>query len=88
MVMMSPAFYAYELATQYLQKDNIRIVSLGTVHEEHKLPDDFKLQSWSDVLKDSNIRIKAAASDYLTSQLLNRTQESKFDTFELELDYG
>lgn len=71
MVMQSPSFYAYELAT-ILEKENVRIVSVGTTKEWHDIPDDNKLQSWLNLLKDSNIPIKAAANDYLTSKLLEK----------------
>ena len=72
--MMSPSLYAYELATLFLEKDDIRIVSVGTTKEDHELPaeSDNTLKTWSDLLKDSNIPIKASASDYMTKKLLEK----------------
>lgn len=71
MVLQSPAFYSYELATK-MEKESIRIISVGTVKEWHDMPEDNTLKSWSKLLKESNIPIKAAANDYLTNKLMEK----------------
>lgn len=85
-IAMSPAMFAYYLAKE-LNKDNIRVVSVGATNElAEKIDVTASLLEWATRLTSLNGPVKKHTQDYMTEYLLKKDGHN-FHKFELDTTY-